>query len=100
LACPATGLASGAVAAGLGRVDDRKFHLVTSDATMPSMDGFTFVKAMQQMPAYKYTPVVMLTSETRDDKKERGREAGAKAWIVKPFVPPQWLTVVSRRVAP
>jgi two-component system chemotaxis response regulator CheY len=55
---------------------------------------------MKQLAAYKYTPVVMLTTEDSNDKKERGREVGAKAWIVKPFLPPQLLNVVSKLVMP
>lgn len=84
----------------LGKLDGRKYHLVISDVNMPNLDGYGFVTAMKQMPNYKYTPVVMLTTEDGNDKKERGREAGVKAWIVKPFVPPQLLNVVSKLVMP
>ncbi|MFT3859156.1 MAG: response regulator [Aquabacterium sp.] len=86
--------------AALSKLDGRKLHLVISDVNMPNLDGYGFVQAMKQLPAYKYTPVVMLTTEDSSDKKERGREAGAKAWIVKPFQPPQLLTVVSKLVMP
>ncbi len=85
---------------GLSKLDGRKYHLVISDVNMPNLDGYGFVEAMKQLPAYKYTPVVMLTTENGDDKKERGRQVGAKAWIVKPFLPPQLLTVVSKLVMP
>ncbi|HEX5355833.1 MAG TPA: response regulator [Aquabacterium sp.] len=84
----------------LTRLDGRKYHLVISDVNMPNLDGFGFVAAMKQMPAYKYTPVIMLTTEAGDDKKEKGKAAGAKAWIVKPFLPPQLLSVVSKLVMP
>ena len=84
----------------LTKLDGRKYHLVISDVNMPNLDGYGFVEAMKQLPAYKYTPVVMLTTENGDDKKERGRQVGAKAWIVKPFMPPQLLTVVSKLVMP
>lgn len=86
--------------AALAKLDGRKLHLVISDVNMPNLDGYGFVQAMKQLPAYKYTPVVMLTTEDGTDKKERGREAGAKAWIVKPFQPPQLLNVVSKLVMP
>lgn len=85
---------------GLSKLDGRKYHLVISDVNMPNLDGFGFVTAMKQMPAYKYTPVVMLTTEAGDNKKEQGKAAGAKAWIVKPFMPPQLLDVVSKLVMP
>lgn len=84
----------------LTKLDGRKYHLVISDVNMPNLDGYGFVTAMKQMPAYKYTPVVMLTTENGDDKKEKGKAAGAKAWIVKPFLPPQLLDVVSKLVMP
>lgn len=84
----------------LTKLDGRKYHLVISDVNMPNLDGFGFVTAMKQMAAYKYTPVVMLTTEAGDDKKEKGKAAGAKAWIVKPFMPPQLLSVVAKLVMP
>jgi two-component system chemotaxis response regulator CheY len=84
----------------LTKLDGRKYHLVISDVNMPNLDGYGFVQAMKQLAAYKYTPVVMLTTEDSNDKKERGREVGAKAWIVKPFLPPQLLNVVSKLVMP
>jgi two-component system chemotaxis response regulator CheY len=87
-------------AKALAKLDGRKYHLVISDVNMPNLDGFAFVQAMKQKPAYKYTPVVMLTTEAGEEKKEKGRLAGAKAWVVKPFVPPQLLNVVSKLVMP
>lgn len=84
----------------LGKLDGRKLHLVISDVNMPRLDGYGFVTAMKQKPSYKYTPVVMLTTEDSAAKKERGREAGVKAWIVKPFQPPTLLNVVSKLVLP
>ena len=79
----------------LAMLDGRRYHLVVSDVNMPRLDGLSMVKAMKQREAYKYTPVVMLTTEAGGDMKERGREAGAKAWIVKPFQ-----SVATRLVAP
>ncbi len=84
----------------LGKLDGRKLHLVISDVNMPRLDGYGFVAAMTQKASYKYTPVVMLTTEDSAAKKERGREAGVKAWIVKPFQPPTLLNVVSKLVLP
>src|SRR5574343_986506 len=74
---------------GLSKLDGRKYHLVISDVNMPNLDGYGFVEAMKQLPAYKYTPVVMLTTENGADKKERRRQVPAQPWIVKPFLPPQ-----------
>lgn len=86
--------------AALAKLDGRKYHLVVSDVNMPRLDGIGFVTAMKQMPAYKYTPVVMLTTESGQDKMANGKAAGAKAWMVKPFMPAQLLDVVSKLVLP
>lgn len=84
----------------LEHLDGKKIHLVISDVNMPRMDGISFVKAAKQIPAYRFTPVVMLTTESGEDSKERGRAAGAKAWMNKPFQPAQIVSVVSRLIAP
>lgn len=85
----------------LGRLDQlAKVHLIVSDVNMPNMDGITFVKHVKQHPRHKFAPVVMLTTEGQDAKKEAGRAAGAKAWIVKPFNPPQLLDAVSKLILP
>jgi len=67
---------------------------------MPNMDGITFVTHVKQHARHKFTPVIMLTTEGQDAKKEQGRAAGAKAWIVKPFNPPQLLDAVSKLILP
>jgi two-component system chemotaxis response regulator CheY len=85
---------------GLQRLDGRKIHLIVSDVNMPIMDGITFLKNVKQHPSYKFTPVIMLTTETGDDKKKAGQEAGAKAWVVKPFQPPILLAAISKLILP
>ncbi|WP_061240174.1 response regulator [Ectopseudomonas composti] len=84
----------------LNKLDGRKVHLIISDVNMPNMDGITFLKNVKQLPAYKFTPVIMLTTEAGEGKKEEGRAAGAKAWVVKPFQPAQMLTAVSKLILP
>lgn len=79
----------------LKKLDGQKINLVVSDVNMPNMDGITFVKEMKQNPSYKFTPVIMLTTEGADSKKQEGKAAGAKAWIVKPFRSEQLLQTVS-----
>src|SRR3989344_4088435 len=69
----------------LDKLTGQKVHLIISDVNMPNMDGIAFVKNVKQKPEYKFTPVIMLTTETGDDRKNAGREAGAKAWLVQPF---------------
>ena len=84
----------------LTKLDGRKINLIVSDVNMPNMDGLTFVKAAKQLPAYKFTPVIMLTTEAGEDKKAEGKAAGVRAWVVKPFQPPGLLHAVSKLVFP
>ena len=84
----------------LSKLTGQKIHLIISDVNMPVMDGFTFVRAAKQIPAYRFTPVIMLTTEAQESKKLEGKEAGAKAWMVKPFQPGQMLSAVSRLIMP
>jgi two-component system, chemotaxis family, chemotaxis protein CheY len=85
---------------GLNKLTGDKIHLIISDVNMPNMDGITFLKAIKQNARYKFTPVIMLTTEAGQDKMAEGKAAGAKAWIVKPFQPPQMLDAVSKLVLP
>lgn len=84
----------------LGKLTGQKVHLVISDVNMPNMDGISFVKALKQNARYKFTPVIMLTTEAGHDKMQEGKAAGAKAWVVKPFQPPQMLDAVAKLVLP
>lgn len=74
-----------------GRVD-----LVVTDLNMPRMDGITFIRQLRSRPASKFTPVVMLTTESQEAKRQQGRAAGATAWIVKPFHPDKLLNVIGK----
>lgn len=84
----------------LSKLNGQKVHLIVSDVNMPNMDGITLVKQLKQMPAYKFTPIMMLTTEAENEKKMQGKAAGAKAWLVKPFQPPIFLDAVSKLVLP
>lgn len=79
----------------LQKLTGEKINLVISDVNMPNMDGISFVKEMKKNANYKFTPVIMLTTEGADEKKQQGKEAGAKAWIIKPFKTEQLLQTVS-----
>ena len=80
----------------LTKLSGQKIHLVISDVNMPNMDGITFVQELKKIAAYKFMPVIMLTTEGSDEKKKAGQAAGAKAWVVKPFQPQQLLAVVTK----
>jgi len=83
---------------GLAKLDGERIHLIISDVNMPVMDGIEFLKEVKRHPNYRFTPVIMLTTEAGEDKKAAGRAAGAKAWIVKPFQPSVMLDAVSKLV--
>ncbi len=84
----------------LGKLTGQKIHLIISDVNMPNMDGISFVKEVKKHPNYKFTPIIMLTTEAGENKKQEGQSAGAKAWVVKPFKPEQMLQAVSKLVLP
>ena len=84
----------------LKKLNGVKIHLLITDVNMPNMDGITLVQEAKKLPAYKFTPMMMLTTEVSDDKKMKGRQAGAKAWLVKPFQPPLLLNAVSKLILP
>jgi two-component system, chemotaxis family, chemotaxis protein CheY len=84
----------------LKKLNGAKVHMILSDVNMPNMDGIAFVKAVKQLPSYRFTPIAMLTTETADGKKQAGKDAGAKAWVTKPFKPEQLLSVVQKLVLP
>jgi len=75
-----------------------KPHLVITDLNMPNMDGIGLIKAIRGMAPHKFTPILMLTTESADGKKKEGQAAGATGWIVKPFNPDQMLATIKKVV--
>lgn len=71
-------------------------HMVITDLNMPNMDGIDLIKGIRAQAAFKFIPVVMLTTESQAGKKQEGKDAGATGWIVKPFKPEQLLAVVQK----
>lgn len=70
--------------------------LVLTDVNMPRMDGITLVRELRGLNTYKFTPMLVLTTESGQDTKQRGKQAGATGWIVKPFSPEQLLSTIAR----
>jgi len=70
--------------------------LVISDVNMPRMDGITLVHELRSLPHYRLTPLLLLTTESSQEKKLEGKRAGATGWIVKPFNPEQLLATMAR----
>ncbi|POZ64055.1 response regulator [Chromobacterium alticapitis] len=84
----------------LAKLGGVRVNLIISDVNMPGMDGITLLKKLKEGAATKFLPVIMLTTEGSDDKKAQGKEAGAKAWIIKPFDPAKLLDAVSKLIQP
>lgn len=84
----------------LAKLDGQRIHLMISDVNMPNMDGITLVKEVKKLASYRFTPIIMLTTESQEAKKLEGQAAGAKAWVVKPFQPAQMLAAVSKLILP
>ncbi|MFP4484831.1 MAG: response regulator [Spirochaetota bacterium] len=82
----------------LSKLDGASFDLIVTDVNMPNLDGIELVKKVREQPAYKYTPIVVLTTESQGSKMEEGKAAGATGWIVKPFDADKLLAVVKRLV--
>ena len=81
---------------GLGKAQRKSYQLVFTDQNMPNMDGLTLIKSLREMPSYRTTPILMLTTEAADSMKQQGRAAGATGWLVKPFDPPKLLEVTKK----
>ena len=73
-----------------------KVNLVLTDINMPKMDGIALIHALRALPHYKFTPILMLTTESASEKKQDGKAAGATGWIVKPFNPDQLLATIKK----
>ncbi len=78
------------------KIQANPVDLVISDVHMPNMNGIELTKAIRAHAPTKFTPVVLLTTESQPEKKMEGKAAGATGWIVKPFQPEQLLTVVKK----
>jgi two-component system chemotaxis response regulator CheY len=81
---------------GLEMAQKESYRLVLCDVNMPRMDGISLVRALRGLPAYKFTPLLMLTTEAGPEKKAEGKAAGATGWLVKPFNPEQLIATVQK----
>jgi two-component system chemotaxis response regulator CheY len=84
----------------LDKLDGSRIHLAICDVNMPVMDGISFVTEAKKRPEYRFMPIIMLTTESRESRKQEGQMAGAKAWVVKPFRPEQMLHAVAKLISP
>ncbi len=82
----------------LDKVNGAKVEMVVTDLNMPEMDGIELIKQLRARASSKFTPIVMLTTESQEAKKQEGKQAGASGWLVKPFKPEELVDVVKRFV--
>lgn len=82
----------------LDQLNGQKIDIVVTDLNMPVMDGITFIGEARKISSYKFTPIIMLTTESQESKKQEGKSAGATGWIVKPFKPEELIDTVKRFV--
>lgn len=84
---------------GLHKAKGKSFKLVITDLHMPKMNGIALIKELRKTPEYKFTPILMLTTEAAAEMKAEGKGAGATGWLVKPFNPEQLVATVARVLA-
>jgi two-component system chemotaxis response regulator CheY len=82
----------------LGKLGGAKVDMMITDLNMPEMDGIEFIKNVRGNAASKFTPIVMLTTESQESKKQEGKQAGASGWLVKPFKPEELIELVKKFV--
>lgn len=80
----------------VAKLTGQKLNLIVCDVNMPNMDGLSFLRHLKGTGAYKFVPVIMLTTESQESKKAEGRAAGARAWITKPFQPSTLVEAVNK----
>lgn len=76
--------------------ETQKMDMVITDLNMPNVNGIELIRGLRATAAYKFTPIVMLTTESQEEWKNDGKQAGASGWIVKPFTPEQLLVVIRK----
>lgn len=84
---------------GLDKFKESKdqLQLVITDINMPIMDGITLIHEIRKID--QDIPILTLTTESEDQMKQKGYEAGANGWIVKPFRPAQFLDIIKQILA-
>ncbi|MDF1884062.1 response regulator [Sulfurimonas sp. SAG-AH-194-C21] len=81
---------------GLQALEKNEIDFIFSDINMPIMSGMEMIEELRNIPQYKYTPIVMLTTETKKELQAQAKELGVKAWLVKPFNKDKFLLVLQK----
>lgn len=80
----------------LERLSSAAVQMVITDLNMPNLDGIELIRRVRALPQYKYVPIIMVTTESEESKKQQGKAAGATGWIVKPFRSEQLVALAKR----
>jgi two-component system chemotaxis response regulator CheY len=80
----------------LEKAKSGSFELVITDVHMPNMDGISLIRELRKLPGFRFTPILLLTTESAPEKKAEGKGAGATGWLVKPFNPTQLVATVQK----
>lgn len=80
----------------LQKLQSKSIDMLITDLNMPNLDGIELIKKVRAIPELKFIPIIMLSTESQDAKKQEGRAAGATGWIVKPFQPEQLIAVIKK----
>ncbi|HXV20443.1 MAG TPA: response regulator [Desulfuromonadales bacterium] len=83
----------------LSKLETEQVSMLITDLNMPQMNGIELIRSVRQSPGLRFLPIIMLTTETQEAKRQEGKAAGASGWIVKPFKPEQLLKVVQMVMA-
>lgn len=78
------------------KAEASQFDLVLTDVNMPNLDGIELIRQLRGTASYRYTPMLLMTTESSEDRKAEGKKAGATGWIVKPFDPDQLVATLKR----
>ena len=78
------------------KITDAEINMIITDLNMPNMDGIELIRNVRSNAKFKFLPIIMLTTESQNEKKTEGKNVGATGWIVKPFRPEQLVAVIKR----
>ncbi|RPI74914.1 MAG: response regulator [Desulfobacteraceae bacterium] len=80
----------------LNKLKANPVDMLLVDLNMPNMNGIDLIRNVRALAQFKFIPIIMLTTESQDNKKQEGKAAGATGWIVKPFQPEQLINVIKK----
>lgn len=80
----------------VNKLSDIHVDMLLTDLNMPNKNGLELIETVRSIPKFKFMPIIMLTTESQTEMKQKGKAAGATGWIVKPFKPKQLLAVIKK----